>query len=235
MLLEVKNLHIRYDGFEAVRGVDISLDEGEIVTILGANGAGKSSILRAISGLVSPSAGEIIFGGKRIDAMAAHNIVKLGIAHVPEGRRLFGLMSVKHNLLMGAYAKNGKLTSDDVLEQVIARFPILREKLGSSANTLSGGQQQMVAIGRALMAQPSVILMDEPTLGLAPIIIQEIGNIIQSLRKLGHSIILVEQNAFLALELADRAYVLETGDIALAGEAKNLLNDSYVRRAYLGG
>jgi len=235
MLLEIKNLRIDYEGVEAVRGVDISLDKGEIVTILGANGAGKSSVLRAISGLVRPSTGQIEFSGERLDTLAPHKIVERGIAHVPEGRRLFGLMSVKHNLLMGAFTRPRGPERDAMLEDVLKRFPILREKLPALASTLSGGQQQMVAIGRALMAKPTVILMDEPTLGLAPIIIQEIAAIIRSLKDLGHSILLVEQNAFLALELADRGYVLETGEVALEGEAKSLLSNDYIRKVYLGG
>ncbi len=235
MLLEIKNLRIDYEGVEAVRGVDISLDKGEIVTILGANGAGKSSVLRAVSGLVRPSTGQIEFSGERLDTLAPHKIVERGIAHVPEGRRLFGLMSVKHNLLMGAFTRPRGPERDAMLEDVLKRFPILREKLPALASTLSGGQQQMVAIGRALMAKPTVILMDEPTLGLAPIIIQEIAAIIRSLKDLGHSILLVEQNAFLALELADRGYVLETGEVALEGEAKSLLSNDYIRKVYLGG
>lgn len=235
MLLEIKNLRIDYEGVEAVRGVNISLDKGEIVTILGANGAGKSSVLRAISGLVRPSTGQIEFAGERLDTLAPHKIVERGIAHVPEGRRLFGLMSVKHNLLMGAFTRPSGPERDAMLEDVLVRFPILRQKLPALASTLSGGQQQMVAIGRALMAKPTVILMDEPTLGLAPIIIQEIAAIIRSLKELGHSILLVEQNAFLALELADRGYVLETGEVALEGEAKGLLNNDYIRKVYLGG
>lgn len=235
MLLEIKNLRIDYEGVEALRGVDISLDKGEIVTILGANGAGKSSVLRAVSGLVRPSTGQIEFSGERLDTLAPHKIVERGIAHVPEGRRLFGLMSVKHNLLMGAFTRPRGPERDAMLEDVLKRFPILREKLPALASTLSGGQQQMVAIGRALMAKPTVILMDEPTLGLAPIIIQEIAAIIRSLKDLGHSILLVEQNAFLALELADRGYVLETGEVALEGEAKSLLSNDYIRKVYLGG
>ena len=235
MLLEIKNLRIDYEGVEAVRGVDISLDKGEIVTILGANGAGTSSVLRAVSGLVRPSTGQIEFSGERLDTLAPHKIVERGIAHVPEGRRLFGLMSVKHNLLMGAFTRPRGPERDAMLEDVLKRFPILREKLPALASTLSGGQQQMVAIGRALMAKPTVILMDEPTLGLAPIIIQEIAAIIRSLKDLGHSILLVEQNAFLALELADRGYVLETGEVALEGEAKSLLSNDYIRKVYLGG
>lgn len=235
MLLEIRNLKVDYAGVHAVRGVDISLAESEVVAILGANGAGKSSILRSISGLVRPSAGEIHFGGSRIDKVPPHEIVRRGIAHVPEGRRLFALMTVKHNLLMGGYSRARGPEQNQALEEVLERFPILRQKLAAQASTLSGGQQQMVAIGRALMARPTVILMDEPTLGLAPIIIQEIAAIIRELRKLGHSILLVEQNAYLALELADRAYVLETGTVALEGQAQTLMSDDYVRKAYLGG
>ena len=235
MLLEVENLRIHYDKVEAVKGISLSVDEGNISTLIGANGAGKSSILKAISGLVKLSSGEIRFEGKRINHLPAHKIVGLGIAHVPEGRRLFGLMTVKHNLRLGAYLQRDKRDLEESFRLVYEHFPILKERQGQLAKTLSGGQQQMVAMGRALMAKPKVILMDEPSLGLAPIMVAEIAKIIKSLKDEGLAVVLVEQNASLALKLADKGYVLETGTVALEGRSEELKGNAYVKKAYLGG
>lgn len=235
MLLEVSNLRVLYDKVEAVKGVSLSVDEGSISTLIGANGAGKTSILKAISGLLKSASGEIRFEGNRIEHLPAHRIVGLGIAHVPEGRRLFGLMTVKHNLRLGAYLQQDKAEREASFEQVYRHFPILKERQNQLAKTLSGGQQQMVAMGRALMARPKVILMDEPSLGLAPIMVAEIAKIIEGMKDAGLSVVLVEQNASLALKLADRGYVLETGTVTLEGPSEELIGNDYVKKAYLGG
>ena len=235
MLLEVSDLRVHYDKVEAVKGVSLGVDEGSISTLIGANGAGKTTILKAISGLLKPSAGEIRFAGQRIDNRPAHKIVGMGIAHVPEGRRLFGLMTVKHNLRLGAYLQQDKHEREQSFEQVYRHFPVLKERQNQLAKTLSGGQQQMVAMGRALMARPKVLLMDEPSLGLAPVMVAEIAKIIEGLKEAGLSVILVEQNASLALKLADKGYVLETGTIALEGPSQDLVGNAYVKKAYLGG
>ncbi len=234
MLLEVRNLHIHYDKVEAVKGVSLSLEQGQVITLIGANGAGKSSILKAISGLVRPSSGEILYHGKRIDRMQPGKIVEQGIVHVPEGRRIFKLMTVRENLRMGAYLNKDSGEISRGIEEVFDRFPILREKQSQQAGRLSGGQQQMLAMGRALMARPKVLLMDEPSLGLSPRLIDEISELIVSLRDSGLSIVLVEQNANLALTLSNYGYVMETGSIALEGESQSLLHDPEVARAYLG-
>jgi branched-chain amino acid transport system ATP-binding protein len=235
MLLEVSDLRVHYDKVEAVKGVSLGVDEGSISTLIGANGAGKTTILKAISGLLKPSAGEIRFAGQRIDNRPAHKIVGMGIAHVPEGRRLFGLMTVKHNLRLGAYLQQDKQEREQSFEQVYRHFPVLKERRNQLAKTLSGGQQQMVAMGRALMARPKVLLLDEPSLGLAPVMVAEIAKIIEGLKEVGLSVILVEQNASLALKLADKGYVLETGTIALEGPSQDLVGNAYVKKAYLGG
>lgn len=234
MLLEVRNLHVHYGKVEAVKGVSLALKKGGIITLIGANGAGKSSILKAISGVVKPSRGEIHYDGKRIDGRSANRIVGAGIVNVPEGRRLFKLMSVRENLRLGAYLGRDRAQIRQDMEEVFERFPILREKQNQAAGKLSGGQQQMVAIGRALMARPKVLLMDEPSLGLSPKMIDEIAELVTELRNSGLSIVLVEQNANLALQLSDFGYVLETGAIALEGPADQLLRDPEVARAYLG-
>jgi len=234
MILEIKDLHIHYDKIEAVKGISLNLPEGGIITLIGANGAGKSSILKSISGLVRPSSGEIRYQGERIDTAKPHKIVEMGIAHVPEGRCLFQLMTVHDNLRVGAYSVKDKELIEERFSQVYTHFPILKEKEHQLAAQLSGGQQQMVAMGRAMMARPKLILMDEPSLGLAPIMIDEIVKIVTMLRDSGMSIVLVEQNANLALKLADHAYVLETGSVALEGKADELLNDPNVAKAYLG-
>ena len=235
MLLDVRNIRVHYDKVEAVKGVSLGAEAGMISTLIGANGAGKTTILKAISGLKRLTAGEIRFGGERIDGMSAHKIVELGIAHVPEGRRLFGLMTVRHNLLVGAYLQKDKKELERVLEEVFHHFPILKERQSQIAKTLSGGEQQMLAMGRALMAKPKVILMDEPSLGLAPLMVVEITRIIDDIKNGGLTVLLVEQNASLALGLADTGYVLETGRMALQGESRELVKNEHVRKAYLGG
>ncbi|MBP1739386.1 MAG: transporter ATP-binding protein [Deltaproteobacteria bacterium] len=235
MLLDVRNIRVHYDKVEAVKGVSLGAEAGMISTLIGANGAGKTTILKAISGLKRLTAGEIRFGGQRIDGMSAHKIVELGIAHVPEGRRLFGLMTVRHNLLVGAYLQKDKKELERVLEEVFHHFPILKERQSQIAKTLSGGEQQMLAMGRALMAKPKVILMDEPSLGLAPLMVVEITRIIDDIKNGGLTVLLVEQNASLALGLADTGYVLETGRMALQGESRELVKNEHVRKAYLGG
>jgi branched-chain amino acid transport system ATP-binding protein len=235
MLLEVKNIKVHYDKVEAVKGISLSADRAMISTLIGANGAGKTTTLRAISGLKKLSAGEIWFDGKRIDGMPAHRIVGMGIAHVPEGRRLFGLMTVRHNLATGAFLQKDRKSVAKTMDEVFEHFPVLKERQTQLAKTLSGGEQQMLAMGRALMAKPKVILMDEPSMGLSPIMVQEIAKIIRSFKDMGFSVLLIEQNAVLALDLADIGYVLETGSIALQGESKKLASDDHVKKAYLGG
>jgi branched-chain amino acid transport system ATP-binding protein len=235
MLLEVKNIRVHYDKVEAVKGISLSADRGMITTLIGANGAGKTTTLRAISGLKRITSGEIWFDGERIDAVAPHKIVGLGIAHVPEGRRLFGLMTVRHNLAAGAYLQRDKRVVEKTVDEVFEHFPVLKERQKQLAKTLSGGEQQMLAMGRALMAKPKVILMDEPSLGLAPFMVIEIAKIIRQFKDIGFSVVLIEQNAVLALRLADYGYVIETGSIALEGVSKDLEKNEHVRKAYLGG
>jgi branched-chain amino acid transport system ATP-binding protein len=235
MLLEVKNIRVHYDTVEAVKGITLAADKANISTLIGANGAGKTTTLRAISGLKKLSSGEIWFDGKRIDGLPPHRITGLGIAHVPEGRRLFGLMTVKHNLAAGAYLLKDRRLVQKTVDEVFEHFPRLKERQKQLAKTLSGGEQQMLAMGRALMARPKVILMDEPSMGLSPIMVQEIAKIIRQFKELGFSVLLIEQNAVMALHLGDQAYVLETGSIALQGPARELLTNEHVKKAYLGG
>ncbi len=235
MLLEVKNIRVHYEKVEAVKGISLSADKAMISTLIGANGAGKTTTLRAISGLKKLTAGEIWFDGKRIDGTSPHRIVELGIAHVPEGRRLFGLMTVRHNLAAGAYLQKDRASVQKAMDEVFEHFPRLKERQAQLAKTLSGGEQQMLAMGRALMARPKLILMDEPSMGLSPIMVQEIAKIIKSFKDMGFSVLLIEQNAVLALDLADSGYVLETGSIALQGDSKKLAADEHVKKAYLGG
>lgn len=235
MLLELKEIKVHYDGLEAVKGVSMNVAEGEIVAVLGANGAGKSTILRAIVGLKAPTSGEIWFKGERIDRVAAQSIIRKGIALVPEGRKLFPYMSVHENLQIGAYARKDKDIAKDI-EEMYDHFPILRERRSLDAESLSGGEQQMAAIARALMAKPDLLLLDEPTLGLSPLVRAEIPKIVRDInQKRGVSILLVEQNARLALRLASRAYVLETGTISLEGDTETLLSDERIKRVYLAG
>jgi branched-chain amino acid transport system ATP-binding protein len=234
MLFEVKNLEVHYHKVAAVKGISLQVDSGAIITLIGANGAGKSTTLRTISGLKSATAGEIWFEQERIDGLAADKIVQRGIAHVPEGRRVFPDLTVMENLTTGAFLRRDKPGIEQDLERVFEHFPRLRERRSQPAKTMSGGEQQMLAMGRALMAKPKLLLMDEPSLGLAPIMVQEIANIIVSINKGGVPVVLVEQNAELALRLANYAYVLETGSIALEGPAGDLHENDHVRRAYLG-
>jgi len=234
VLLDVKDLKINYGKVEAVKGVSFQVEEGTLVSIIGANGAGKSTILRTLSGLIRPSAGEIWFGGKRIDKTPVHQIVKLGIAQVPEGRRLFPQLTVLENLRAGAYLINNRTDVNPLLEDVYHHFPRMKERLTQQAGSLSGGEQQMLAIGRALMSKPKLLVMDEPSLGLSPIMVQEIGNIIKAMKEQGRTILLVEQNANLALKLADRTYLLELGKVVLEGKSVDILNNPIVKKAYLG-
>jgi branched-chain amino acid transport system ATP-binding protein len=233
-MLTLSNIVVHYGGIKALKKVSIEAEKGSITTLIGSNGAGKSTCLRAISGLLPLTSGEIRFEGKSIGGMPPEKIVKLGIAHVPEGKRLFATMSVLDNLLTGAFQRNDKAKIKEDLEKAIEYFPILGEKLKKPANTLSGGQQQMVAFGRALLSNPKLFLFDEPSLGMAPIVVKEIGNLIRQLANDGYTIILVEQNATMALELAHKAYVLETGTVALEGESGQLQNNDYVKKLYLG-
>ncbi|MFV2032379.1 MAG: ABC transporter ATP-binding protein [Gammaproteobacteria bacterium] len=234
MLLKVIDVHVHYGNVAALKGISLEVGDADFVTLIGSNGAGKSTTLRTISGLDHPSAGAIVFQGERIETLSADKIVKMGIAHVPEGRRMFKELTVTENLLLGAFTRNDKEDIEKDLESVFNHFPRLRERKDQTARTLSGGEQQMVAIGRALMSRPKLLLLDEPSLGLAPVIVQEIARILVDINQQGVSVILVEQNAELALELARHGYVLETGTIALEGEASGLRDNDHVRKAYLG-
>lgn len=235
MMLELKDLHVYYGAIHALQGISLKVEEGEIVTLIGANGAGKSTTLNTISGLNMVQNGSIIFNGKDITRMSPPDIVKLGICQVPEGRRIFPNMTVLENLELGAYLRSDKEGIKKDLEDVYRRFPRLLERKGQLAGTLSGGEQQMLAIGRALMSRPRLLLMDEPSMGLAPIIVKDIFNIIKEINQSGTTILLVEQNARMALSIAHRGYVLETGRITLEGPAKELADNPQVQKAYLGG
>jgi branched-chain amino acid transport system ATP-binding protein len=232
-LVELKNITVHYGMAEAVRGVSLALAEEEIITLVGANGAGKSTILKTISGTKKPTAGEIWFRGKRIDKLSPEKIVARGIAHVPERRRIFPYMSVYDNLKTGAYLRKESEIGPD-LENVFHHFSVIKQRLRQMAGTLSGGEQQMLAMARGLMARPSLMLLDEPSLGLAPLMVAEIGSIVTEINKQGVGIILVEQNAVMAFRLAKKAYVLETGSIVLEGDTVELLNDQRVKEGYLG-
>jgi branched-chain amino acid transport system ATP-binding protein len=234
MLFRLSDLTVHYQKVAALKGVSLALEDGDIVTLIGANGAGKSTTLRAISGLVRPSAGEIWFDGRRIDRLKPEQIVALGIAHVPEGRRVFPDLTVLENLNTGAYLRRDREAVAADLDKVFHHFPRLKERRRQLAKTLSGGEQQMLAMGRALMARPRLLLLDEPSLGLSPVMVQEIARIILDINKGGVPVILVEQNAELALGLARYGYVLETGSVALQGESRSLHENEHVRRAYLG-
>ena len=235
MLLDVKDITIHYHKVAAVRNVSIEVEEGGVVTLIGANGAGKTTTLRAISGLKHPTTGEIWFEGQRIDRLVPEKINRLGIAQVPEGRRLFPQMTVLENLLMGAFLRGDVDEINRDLEGVLGHFPILKERQKQAAGTLSGGEQQMLAMGRALMSNPKLLLLDEPSLGLSPLMCAEIARIIKDIHDEGRTIVLVEQNARLALALAQKGYVLETGNIVLKGDAKDLRENEQVKKAYLGG
>jgi len=234
MLLELKGLNVHYSKVHAITDISIQIDEGQIVTLIGANGAGKSTTLRTISGLKRATTGSVWFDGQRIDKLAPEKIVRLGIAHVPEGRQVFPDLSVNENLITGAYLRKDKDGIAKNLEEVHEHFPILKERRNQRAKTLSGGEQQMLAMGRALMSNPRLILMDEPSLGLSPVMVQEVAKIIREINAKGVPVVLVEQNAELALSLASYGYVLETGRIALEGKAEDLHKNEHVRHAYLG-
>ena len=236
MILELKNLIVHYEKVRALKGISLAMEEKSIVTLIGANGAGKSTTLKTISGLKQPTSGEIWFSAQRINSLSPHAIVSLGIAQVPEGRRVFPQMSVFENLIMGAYLRKDREGIFRDLDRVYAHFPILKERGTQAGGSLSGGEQQMLAMGRALMASPKLLLLDEPSLGLSPMLVKEIGKIIVNINQQeGVSIILVEQNARMALKLSNQGYVLEMGKIALFGPSVDLMNNDHVRRAYLGG
>jgi branched-chain amino acid transport system ATP-binding protein len=235
MFFELKSLFVHYEKIEALKGVSLVSEEGLVIAIMGANGAGKSTILKAIFGLKRPSGGEVWFRNQRIDGKSPRQIARLGIGYVPEGKRLFLQMTVLENLLMGAYLRKDKREVNEDIDHVYERFPILKQRRYQLSRNLSGGEQQMLATGRALMARPRLLLMDEPTLGLSPIMVQEIARIIRDINKEGVSIILVEQNARLALSVAHKGYVLETGSIVLQGSSQELAHSEHIKRAYLGG
>jgi branched-chain amino acid transport system ATP-binding protein len=234
-VLRLEGVRAAYGPIEALRGIDLEVRAGELVCLLGANGAGKSTTLRTISGLVRPTAGRILLDGQAIDALEPAAILRAGIAHCPEGRRVFPYLTVEENLAMGAYVRRDRDGVRGDLERVCGLFPILAERRQQAAGTLSGGEQQMLAIGRALMARPRLILFDEPSLGLAPTVVEATFATIAEIRRNGTTVLMVEQNAYLALQMADRAYVMETGRIVLSGSARDLVADDHVRRAYLGG
>ena len=234
-MLKIDNIDVYYGAIHALKGISLEVNEGEIVTLIGANGAGKSTTLRTISGLLKPKAGSITFLGQNIAGVRAHEIVKKGISQVPEGRRVFAEMTVMENLDLGAFVRKDKAGIQQDLKHVFELFPRLEERKNQSAGTLSGGEQQMLAMGRALMSRPKLLLLDEPSMGLAPLLIKESFNIIVDINKSGTTVLLVEQNANMALSIANRAYVLETGRITLSGKAQDLAASEDVRKAYLGG
>lgn len=234
-MLEIRGINVFYGAIQALKDVSIDVKEGEIVAIIGSNGAGKSTLLRTISGLLRPRGGTITFKGEPIQAMPAHEILRHGISHSPEGRRIFTNMSVLENLQLGAYTRKDKDGIEKDMEEVMRRFPRLQERIKQNAGTLSGGEQQMLAIGRALMSRPTLLLLDEPSLGLAPNLVQEIFRITLDVNRDGMTVLIVEQNAHKALEIAHRAYCLETGNIVLSGTGKELLTNPKVKEAYLGG
>ena len=233
-MLEVKNIQVAYGKIVAVKDISVTVNEGEIVTLIGSNGAGKSTTLRTISGLIKPKSGEILFNGKRIDGLPGHEIVGMGICHSPEGRRIFPRMTVKENLELGAFLRNNKAEVAADMERVLDLFPRLKERIKQTAGTMSGGEQQMLAVSRALMGDPKLLLLDEPSMGLAPVLVELIFDTIVKIRKQGITILLIEQNATAALEVADRAYVLESGKVKMSGSAKELSSDDKVTKAYLG-
>ena len=233
-MLEIKDLEVYYGVIQAIKGISFEVNEGEVIALIGSNGAGKTTTLHTVTGLLPATAGTITFEGKDITKTPGHKIVSLGMAHVPEGRRVFAQLSVYENLLMGAYTRKDKNEIAETLEKVYKHFPRLEERKNQLAGTLSGGEQQMLAMGRALMSHPSIILMDEPSMGLSPIFVNEIFDIIKEVSAGGTTVLLVEQNAKKALSIADRAYVLETGKIVLSGDAKELMNNDAIKKAYLG-
>lgn len=233
-MLQVQDLQVYYGVINAIKGVSFEVNEGEVIALIGANGAGKTTILHTITGLVTPKSGSVTFEGKSLTKMPAHKIVALGMAHVPEGRRVFGQLTVYDNLMLGAFSLRSRAKIEENLQYVYSHFPRLEERKNQVAGTLSGGEQQMLAMGRALMSNPKIILMDEPSMGLSPLLVNEIFKIIKEVSKDGATVLLVEQNAKKALSIADRAYVLETGKIVMEGKAADLLNDARIRTAYLG-
>ena len=233
-MLEVKNLEVYYGVIQAIKGISFEVNEGEVIALIGANGAGKTTTLQTITGMLQPKAGEIIFEGKDISKIPGHKIVSMGMAHVPEGRRVFAELSVYENLKLGAYTRKDKKEIEETLARVYKSFPRLEERKNQLAGTLSGGEQQMLAMGRALMSKPKIILMDEPSMGLSPILVEEIFHIIREISAGGTTVLLVEQNAKKALAIADRAYVLETGNIVLSGDAKEMMNNDSIKKACLG-
>ena len=235
MILELNNLNVYYGAIHALKNINLKVNEGEVVTLIGANGAGKSTTLKAVSGMLKPRTGEIIFNGKKINSLSAPDIVKLGMSHVPEGRRVFAKMNVMENLEMGAFTRNDKDGIKQDIERVFNLFPILKERMEQISGTLSGGEQQMLAIGRGLMSRPKLILLDEPSMGLAPLIVKEIFSIIKEINDTGTTVMLVEQNANMALNASDRAYIIRNGEIDIEGNSKDLLKDEKVKKAYLEG
>ncbi|MEF9960135.1 MAG: ABC transporter ATP-binding protein [Niameybacter sp.] len=233
-MLKVENLNVHYGNIHALKNISFEVGKGEIVTLIGANGAGKTSTLQAVSGMLKPSSGTITLKGKDVGHKESHQLVPLGMAHVPEGRRVFAQMSVEENLELGAYISNDKKQIAGDIEKMYTRFPRLKERRRQLAGTMSGGEQQMLAMARALMSRPEIVLMDEPSMGLAPILVQEIFDIIKEINTTGTTVLLVEQNANMALQIAHRAYVLETGEMVLSGVGKELLNNAQVKKAYLG-
>ncbi|MCF0111564.1 MAG: ABC transporter ATP-binding protein [Erysipelotrichaceae bacterium] len=234
-MLEINNLHVHYGAIHALKGVSLEVHDGEIVALIGSNGAGKSTLLKAVSGLLKPTEGTISFEGNPTMKMSAQAIVKAGITQVPEGRHVFSGLSVYENLMMGAYLRKDKDGIKEDLQNIYNRFPILKERLNQDASTLSGGEQQMLAMGRALMARPKLLMLDEPSMGLAPIFVNQVFEIIKDINSTGTTILLIEQNARKALDIADRGYVMETGNIVLSGTGKQLSESDAVRKAYLGG
>ncbi len=234
-MFEIRDLHVHFGGIHAIKGISLTVDDGEIVTLIGANGAGKTTTLRTASGLKAPTSGSVWVGGRDITKASAQDRVKMGLSHVPEGRRVFPRMSVLENLELGAFLRRDRAGIASDLEQVYTRFPVLAERLKQTAGTLSGGEQQMLAMGRALMARPKILLLDEPSMGLAPLLVQEIFDIVRSINESGTTILLVEQNANMALQVAHRAYVMETGAIVAQGSADELSQTEDIKKAYLGG
>ena len=233
-MLEIKDLEVYYGVIQAIKGISFEVNEGEVIALIGSNGAGKTTTLQTITGMLQAKKGNIIFEGTDITKVPGHKIVSMGMAHVPEGRRVFAQLTVLENLKMGAYTRKDKKEVEETLQKVYKHFPRLEERKNQLAGTLSGGEQQMLAMGRALMSKPRIILMDEPSMGLSPIFVEEIFNIIKEISASGTTVLLVEQNAKKALSIADRAYVLETGNIVLSGDAKKLMNDESIKKAYLG-
>jgi len=233
-LLEIDNIHVFYDNIEALKGISIAVEEGQIVTLIGANGAGKTTTLRAISGLLHPRSGSIRLNGESLADVKPHNIAAMGVVQVPEGRRIFSRLTVDENLQMGAFTQSNKRTIAEDRERMLALFPRLKERIKQVAGTLSGGEQQMVATARALMARPRVLLMDEPSMGLSPVMVEHVFETIRTINDQGVTILLVEQNALMALSIADYAYVLESGKVVLVGNGPDLVDDEKVQRAYLG-